>query len=305
MNDVAISQEAETSKPANPAADTLQEDQRGLSELLSDISALEAIATDWPSEQRNAVHAHARAVEELNAEAFRRIIRALKSDPAAAEALRAAAADELVYAVLRRHNILKPSMFERVEAALDGVRPMLASHGGDVELVSVEPPLVEVRFLGACDGCPASALTFYGGVKKAIQDNVPEIKDIKQVKGIGGGDSDTVHFTSPFANYKTGSWSFAAKLGDLADGQTITRELGDHSILLSRFGDRVTCFANVCAHMGLALDGGEIEAGIITCPFHGFQYALESGECLTAPEVQLKPHGVKVVGDRIEVQLAL
>ncbi len=56
--------------------------------------------------------------------------------------------------------------------------------------------------------------------------------------------------------------------------------------------------------MGLALDGGEIEDGIITCPFHGFKYALESGECLTAPEVQLRPHGVKVVGDRVEVQLA-
>lgn len=304
MSDVATSQEVEQTQAVMPSEEPLLDDRRGLSELLSDISALEALATDWPDEQRNAATARAHAIEALNAEAFRRIIKALKSNPAAAQALRDAAADELVYAVLRRHNILKPSVFERVEEALDGVRPMLASHGGDVELVTVEPPLVAVRFLGACDGCPASALTFYSGVKKAIQDNVPEIKDIKQVKGLGGGGSDTIHFTSPFANYKSGSWSFAAKLGDLPDGQTITKKLGEHSILLSRFGDRITCFENVCAHMGLALDGGEIEDGIITCPFHGFKYALESGECLTAPEVQLRPHGVKVVGDRVEVQLA-
>ena len=62
-----------------------------------------------------------------------------------------AVADEVVYAVLRRHDIVKPSLNERVEAALEGVRPMLASHGGDVELVKVKPPSVEVRFIGACE----------------------------------------------------------------------------------------------------------------------------------------------------------
>jgi nitrite reductase/ring-hydroxylating ferredoxin subunit len=54
--------------------------------------------------------------------------------------------------------------------------------------------------------------------------------------------------------------------------------------------------------MGLSLDQGEIAGGLITCPHHGFQYALDSGECLTAPEVQLQPHAVRVVGDRIEVR---
>jgi len=41
----------------------------------------------------------------------------------------------------------------------------------------------------------------------------------------------------------------------------------------------------------------------VTCPHHGFQYALDSGECLTTPQVQLQPHDVRVVGDRIEVRL--
>lgn len=279
------------------------DEERSLKSMLSDISALELIADDWPEEQRNSAMARAAAIEALNAEAFRRLIRQLKQHPDVGKLLREAATDEVVYTVLRRHNILKPNLYERVEEALDSIRPMLASHGGDVELVSVEPPLVEVRLLGACDGCPASALTLYSGVKKAIQDNIPEITEIKQVKGLGGGNSDTVHFTSPFANYKSDTWAFAAKLGDLPDGDTITKILGEHSILLSRFGDRVTCFENSCAHMGMALDGGEIEDGIITCPYHGFKYALESGECLTAPEVQLQPHGIRVVGDRIEVQL--
>ena len=55
--------------------------------------------------------------------------------------------------------------------------------------------------------------------------------------------------------------------------------------------------------MGMAMDGGDIDDAIITCPYHGFQYSLESGECLTAPEVQLQPHGVRVKDGQIEVRL--
>ena len=66
----------------------------------------------------------------------------------------------------------------------------------------------------------------------------------------------------------------------------------------------VSCFANACADLGFAIDDGEIDAGIIPCPHHGFRYDLASGECLTAPEVQLHAHAVRVVGDRVEVRLA-
>ena len=297
---IAVSNSSEAMKASHSAGPSV--DVRDLSAMLSDITALEVLAQDWPDEYKNAAEARTRAIDALNAEAFRRLIRVLKSVPGLSDALREAASDDVVYAVLRRHRILKPSMFERVESALDTIRPMLASHGGDVELVSAQPPVASVRFLGACDGCPASALTFYSGVKKAIQDNVPEIEEIKQVKGLGGGGSDTVHFTSPFANYTSGSWAFAASLKDVPDGETIIKSVSDHAVLLSRFGDKVTCFENACAHMGMAMDSGEIDAGLITCPYHGFRYSLESGECLTAPEVQLQPHGVRVVGDRIEVQ---
>ena len=293
---------------ARPAASPVETEERDLEALLKDLGALEALAADWPEAQRNAAAARARAVDALNAEAFRRLIRRLKAQPGFAAALREAAADEVVYAVLRRHGILKPSLFERVEAALESIRPALAGHGGDVELVAVDPPQAEVRFLGACDGCPASMLTFHAGVKKAIQDQVPEITEVKQAKGLGkgaggGGTAESVHFTSPFAARQSEGWLPALALAELPEGATRTLELDGHSVLLSRFGDKVTCFENACAHMGMALDGGEIEAGLITCPYHGFQYSLESGECLTAPEVQLQPHAVRVLGERVEVRL--
>jgi len=274
-----------------------------LAEFLSDVERLEEIFATWEETPRGAVEAYRRAIEALHGEALTRLVRALKSDPAALAAMKGAISDEIVYAVLRRHGIIKASLAERVELALAGVRPMLASHGGDVELVKVAPPKIEVRFLGACDGCPASQLTFHAGVKKAVEDACPEITEVAQVKGMGGGESG-VNFISPFALHAKGNWLEAGALSEIPEGGIRAMTIEGEKVILSRQGNVVSCFQNACAHLGFALDDGEINSGVITCPYHGFQYDLSSGECLTAPEVQLQSHAVRVTGGRVEVRLS-
>ena len=81
------------------------------------------------------------------------------------------------------------------------------------------------------------------------------------------------------------------------------RSVEGRDVLLYRHGDSVSCLDNACAHMGMPLDGGQVEAGNLTCPYHGFVDLLETGECLTVPEVQLAVHAVKVLGDRVAVRL--
>jgi nitrite reductase/ring-hydroxylating ferredoxin subunit/Fe-S cluster biogenesis protein NfuA len=277
----------------------------GLSDFLDTLAKLETIFDAWDETPRQAVTAYGTAIEALHAEALRRMIAALKSDPAAISAMKRAACDEVVYAVLRRHGLVKPSIAERVHEALQSIRPMLASHGGDVELVRIEPPAIEVRFLGSCDGCPASALTFHAGVKKAVEAACPEIKEIRQVKGLASGAAaDAVRFVSPFALHADGDWRPAARLNEIPQGGVLPLTLDGEKLLLYRQDAIVSCMRNACAHLGLPLDDGVVEDGIITCPFHGFRYDLASGECLTAPEVQLLPHAVRVIGDRVEVRLS-
>jgi len=287
------------------ATEAMSSDRNDVAHLAGDIERLEMIFEGWEDTPRGAVKAYGLAIEALNGEAIRRLVAALKREPAALAAMKTAVSDEVVYAVLRRHGIIKPSLTERVEAALESIRPMLASHGGDVELVSISPPSIEVKFTGSCDGCPASQLTFHAGVKKAVEDACPEITEILQVKGTGatteGGES--VRFVSPFALGSGGSWQPAVKLQDIPERGVKAIVLDGEKILLSRRGSIVTCFQNSCAHLGLALDDGEVVNGIITCPYHGFQYDLASGECLTAPAVQLQPHSVRVIGNRVEVRL--
>src|SRR4051794_4266906 len=89
-----------------------------LSVLSRDIEALQTVIASFGERERNTVKAFEAAVDALHKEALTRMIRALKGSPAAAGALREAAADEVVYAVLRHHDILKPSLQERVERAL-------------------------------------------------------------------------------------------------------------------------------------------------------------------------------------------
>lgn len=275
-----------------------------LAGFVGDIERLESIVANWDETPRSVVGAYKLAIEALNAEAFRRLIRALKTDPAALAAMKAAAQDEVVYAVLRRYQLLKASLNERVEQALDSVRPMLKSHGGDVELVGVRPPSVEVRFKGACDSCPASTLTFHAGVKKALQDACPEITEVIQVKGMAGGSENGVRFVSPFALNAEGNWNPVGILSDFADGAIHAIEVGGQKVILSRNGASITCFQNACAHLGFPIHDGEVANGIITCPHHGFQYDLASGECLTAPEVQLQPHAVRIVGSKVEIRIS-
>ena len=172
------------------AIETISADRNDVAHLAGDIERLEMIFENWDETPRGAAKAYGLAIEALNGEALRRLVSALKRDPAALAAMKSAVNDEVVYAVLRRHGIIKPSLTERVEAALESIRPMLASHGGDVELVSIAPPAIEVRFTGACDGCPASQLTFHAGVKKAVEDACPEITEILQVKGTGATSSE-------------------------------------------------------------------------------------------------------------------
>ena len=279
-------------------------DGHSLSDLLGDLARLETIFAGWEETPRLAVTAYGKAIEALHGEALRRIIAALKADPAAHQAVKAAASDEVVYAVLRRHNLIKPAIAERVEKALTSIRPMLASHGGDVELISISPPTIEVRFTGSCDRCPASALTFHAGVKKAVEEACPEITEIRQVKGSGNGAAaDRLHFVSPFAGNGDGEWRAAGALAEIPDGGVRTLTLCGEKLILHRRDTVVSCLENACAHLGLPLDDGKVEDGIITCPYHGFRYDLASGECLTAPEVQLQVHPVRVIGERVEVKL--
>ena len=71
---------------------------------------------------------------------------------------------------------------EKVQKALDTIRPYLKADGGDVELVQVTPEgIVEVKLTGACSDCPMSQMTLRAGVERALIREIPGIRRVEAV----------------------------------------------------------------------------------------------------------------------------
>lgn len=72
-------------------------------------------------------------------------------------------------------------MNEKVQAALDRIRPALQADGGDAQLIDVSDGVVKVHLTGACGGCPMSTMTLRQGIERVIRQDVPEIKEVVAV----------------------------------------------------------------------------------------------------------------------------
>lgn len=73
-------------------------------------------------------------------------------------------------------------MREKVQAAIDKVRPALQRDGGDVILVEVtDDGVVKVQLTGACKGCPMSQMTLKQGIEQFVRSEVPEVKSVESI----------------------------------------------------------------------------------------------------------------------------
>ena len=72
-------------------------------------------------------------------------------------------------------------MREKIETALDRIRPVLQTDGGDVELVDVKDGVVSLRLTGACKGCPMATMTLRNGIERILREELPEIEEVVAV----------------------------------------------------------------------------------------------------------------------------
>jgi Fe-S cluster biogenesis protein NfuA len=73
-------------------------------------------------------------------------------------------------------------LLQRVEDALDSIRPYLVTDGGNVSVEEITPDnIVRLRLLGSCGSCPMSIMTLKAGIEEAIKKAVPEITGVEAV----------------------------------------------------------------------------------------------------------------------------
>jgi len=72
-----------------------------------------------------------------------------------------------------------PSLREKVQNVLNLIRPAVQADGGDIELVDVSTEgVVQIRFHGACHGCPSSTMTLQMGIERNLREKVPEVTQV-------------------------------------------------------------------------------------------------------------------------------
>jgi len=76
---------------------------------------------------------------------------------------------------------VKKTIEDKVQRALQELRPNLQADGGDIELLGVEKGIVKVKLKGACAGCPMSTMTIQWGVENFLKKKIPEIVKVEAV----------------------------------------------------------------------------------------------------------------------------
>ena len=79
----------------------------------------------------------------------------------------------------------KQDLHERVNTALDAIRPHLAVDGGNVEIMDITDDfIVKIKWLGNCQGCNMTEMTLRAGIEQAVKSRVVEIKGVEEWEGI-------------------------------------------------------------------------------------------------------------------------
>ncbi|MBC7885368.1 MAG: NifU family protein [Saprospiraceae bacterium] len=75
-------------------------------------------------------------------------------------------------------------LLDKVNSALDEIRPHLAVDGGNIEIVEITDDLiVRIKWLGNCEHCSMSTMTMRAGVEQTIKSKLPEIKGVEALNG--------------------------------------------------------------------------------------------------------------------------
>ena len=203
--------------------------------------------------------------------------------------------DPVVGSLLLIHGLHPVDLETRVLEALDEVRPYMASHGGDVELVGLEDRVARLRLVGSCNGCPSSASTLELAVTQALEANAPDLAGI-EVEGVvepprpppsmGGGRLPVVGA----APATRGAWTVLPGVAALSNGTLAARPVDGVRVLVANVGGSLLAYRNGCAGCGAPLDGGRLDGGVLACPACDRRFELPlAGRSLGGEALQLVP----------------
>ena len=203
-------------------------------------------------------------------------------------------------ALLSMYDLAEVDESILVEEALDSVRPYIESHGGAVDVLSVDDGVVHVRMSGSCHGCAASAQTLRRGIEEALREHYPGFKEV--VAHEPEQPAPELLQIEDLRRPVFTDVESAPGPGELAAAQ-----VEGASVLLANVEGEVYAFRNGCPVDGLPLEGGRLAGAVVVCPWHNCAYDARSGKRLDEPEgagLQVIPVAAGEGGVRVAVNVA-
>jgi Fe-S cluster biogenesis protein NfuA len=198
------------------------------------------------------------AVLAANGEAGAAIMTALTEDP-------------LVTSLLLLHDLHPLSVDERIQQALDRVRPYLGSHAGGVQYLGVRDGVATLRLEGSCHGCPSSTVTVRLAIEGAVQDAAPEVSQVV-VEGMTEppppGPTLLQIGSAPPAPPGPGTeagWVTLPSLGP-PSSRPVTASADGVTVLVCSVRGTLYAYRDACAGCGSSLADGKLDREVLTCP---------------------------------------
>ncbi|HEY7622370.1 MAG TPA: NifU family protein [Solirubrobacteraceae bacterium] len=238
------------------------------------------------------------AIVELYGDGLRRVVEALHEAGAAGQEIHGRlVADGVVASLLLIHDLYPIDLETRVREALDSVRPYMESHGGDVELLSLEDGIARLRLAGSCDGCPASAATLELAIKDALDQAAPDLAGL-EVEGVAAPRT---------APAPTPTWMALDQAGEVAPGELRSVTLRGAELIVANVEGTLLAYRSACAGCGAGLGDASLSGEVLGCARCGRAFDLRrAGRALGAEPGQLEPVPLlrRATGAEVKVALA-
>jgi Fe-S cluster biogenesis protein NfuA/nitrite reductase/ring-hydroxylating ferredoxin subunit len=214
--------------------------------------------------------------------------------------------DPLVESLLLLHGLHPLSVDERIQRALDQVRPYLGSHAGGVMYLGVTDGVAQLRLEGSCHGCPSSTVTVQLAIDSAVREAAPELTDVV-VEGMTASQEPTLLQIGPRpgagepatpppgagpahadAASGHGTWVSLPEIGP-PSARPVTTSAGDLPVLVCSVRGTLYAFRDACASCGAAMGEGTLAREVLTCGCGASYDVTRAGRGLAEPSLHLDP----------------
>jgi Fe-S cluster biogenesis protein NfuA/nitrite reductase/ring-hydroxylating ferredoxin subunit len=206
--------------------------------------------------------------------------------------------DGIVRGLLLIHGLHPVPLEARLREALEKVRPYMESHGGNVELLSLDGEVARLRLVGHCKSCPSSAVTLELALKQAIEEACPDLLSFECEGVAEAAKNHEVHVPNAAP-----SWTELNDVHALDDGDLLSVNVAGISLLLCKSEGQLYAYRNRCPACNTPLHLGTLNRTLLICRA-GHRYDIQrAGRAIDAANLHLDPFPLLASGGAVKVAL--